>query len=467
MSSLEKNIITVKDLLLTDNLQRPKYQRPYKWSTKNVNQLIDDIILNQKKSAYRLGTLVIHRENKDTGNVLNIVDGQQRSITLTLIAYAIIKNKSNILQKINPKVKQINYTTKLLNLSFTNDISKFNIQNNYNEIERRIREFDEHSIYFFFYKCEIVQVVLSDISEAFQFFDSQNSRGKDLEPHDLLKAFHLREMAHLSTDDQLKSVSTWETMETQELANLFSLYLYRIRNWSKGHSARYFTKEEVDIFKGISPDSEENYPFSQLFRIGHFYTEHYNNEFHRNIDNKQLQYPFQIDQVIINGKRFFEMISYYKTMIDNINTNELPKIAKEFSKPNIDINTLSQEILSVLSNYEGRNRTGDKYVKVLFDCCLIYYLDKFGTKYILKAIEKIFIWVYTLRLQMQAVQVASIDNYALGKNEVNKEIFKIIREAIHPNDILNIKLDNLNTNNSTKTDSILALFKKMNYYDGK
>ena len=37
----------------------------------------------------------------------------------------------------------------------------------------------------------MVEVVLQDISEAFQFFDSQNARGKDLEPHDLLKAYHL------------------------------------------------------------------------------------------------------------------------------------------------------------------------------------------------------------------------------------------------------------------------------------
>jgi hypothetical protein len=28
---------------------------------------------------------------------------------------------------------------------------------------------------------------LTDVSEAFQFFDSQNARGRDLESHDLLK----------------------------------------------------------------------------------------------------------------------------------------------------------------------------------------------------------------------------------------------------------------------------------------
>ncbi len=380
------SIITVKELLLKDNLQIPNYQRPYKWTTKNVNQLIDDIILFQDKSAYRLGTLVIHKEKKEDNTILNIVDGQQRSITLTLIAYALIKNKSEILKKIAPKNSPTDFEPKLINLTFSNEVTKYNIRNNFNEIERRINDFDEKITRFFFDKCEIVQVILTDISEAFQFFDSQNSRGKDLEPHDLLKAFHLREMADCSTSSEKTHViSTWESMETEELSDLFGIYLYRIRNWSKGYSARYFTKNEVDVFKGINPQNKNTLPYAQLFKIGHYYTENYNNDFNRKIDNNIINYPFQIDQTIINGKRFFEMISYYKEIIDKIKLNKF----NELSVKEITITSeLSNKIISTISNYEGRNRTGDKYVKVMFDCCLLYYIDKFGTKDISKAIEK-------------------------------------------------------------------------------
>jgi uncharacterized protein with ParB-like and HNH nuclease domain len=59
----------------------PPYQRPYKWTTKNVNQLIDDVLLHNDKPAYRLGTVVIHKNGS-----LNIVDGQQRLYTLSLLA---------------------------------------------------------------------------------------------------------------------------------------------------------------------------------------------------------------------------------------------------------------------------------------------------------------------------------------------------------------------------------------------
>ncbi|MGC6756730.1 hypothetical protein ACP0GT_25630, partial [Escherichia coli] len=75
--------------------------------------------------------------------------------------------------------------------------SEFNLRRNYLELRRLVArpEFDEQQIDFLLNRCQVVCFVLQDISEAFQFFDSQNARGRDLAPHDLLKAFHLREFA--------------------------------------------------------------------------------------------------------------------------------------------------------------------------------------------------------------------------------------------------------------------------------
>lgn len=449
MGNIQPKIINVKELLQTENIVIPSYQRPYKWTAKNVNQLIDDLIFHCDKSAYRLGTLVIHSELIENKNVLNIVDGQQRTLTLTLIAHAISQNctdKLNHLYKRGEKIE--NYSPKLINLSFTSDITKTNIQNNYKIIERRINDFDEKVIKFFYEKCELVKVVLSDISEAFQFFDSQNARGKDLEPHDLLKAFHLREMNSYSTEEERKeTVENWELMDTEKLSKLFALYLFRIRNWSKGYSARYFTKNEVDIFKGVSPDIKEDFPFAKAYRIAHYYTENYNKSYHRGIDKHVFDYPFQLDQTIINGKRFFEMIAFYDKMINDI------KSRNDF------------KVLQTIRNYNGNYRTGDKYVRNLFYCGLIYFVDKFGEKELPKATEKVFIWAYSLRLKLFSVGLDSIDNYALNKAHSQIQLFKKIREAIRPNDIVNLKLETLRENRSSKTDKIVELFKEMKYYE--
>jgi len=444
MKQNQPKIIKVRELLTNDSLQIPSYQRPYKWTTKNVNQLIDDILIHKEKSEYRLGTLVVHNHD----NISDIVDGQQRTITLTLIAYAITQKQN----KTSEEEKALrSFDPKLLNLSFANDISKSNIQNNYKQIERRITDFDEKSIWFFLEKCTLVEIVLNDISEAFQFFDSQNSRGKDLEPHDLLKAFHLREMNNFSTEEERKkTVEKWESMDTAKLAKLFSQYLFRIRNWSKGHSARYFSKNEVDVFKGVSPDIEENYPFAAMLSIAHFYIEEYNQSFHRNIDKRKMDFPFQIDETIINGKRFFEMIEHYQMMIDNVKSKEMSE---------------KHPVLNTIKTYDGSFRTGDKYIRNLFNCGLIYYIDKFGDKDLSKAIDKIFVWAYTLRLKLQAVGLDSVDNYALNQGHSQIQLFKKIKETIKPNDILNLQLETLKENKSSKTELIVEQFKRLKYYE--
>ncbi|HNT70054.1 MAG TPA: DUF262 domain-containing protein, partial [Bacteroidales bacterium] len=76
-NNISSEIISVRELLQNkENIAIPNYQRPYKWTTKNVNQLIDDILIHKEKSEYRLGTLVLHNHD----GVFDIVDGQQRTI---------------------------------------------------------------------------------------------------------------------------------------------------------------------------------------------------------------------------------------------------------------------------------------------------------------------------------------------------------------------------------------------------
>lgn len=444
------HIVSVRELLSNRNLTIPEYQRPYKWTEKNVNQLIDDILCNTDKSSYRIGTLVIHQEKKVNGEIVdNIVDGQQRTITLTLIALALVKygkltdrivNRENPIESFSPQFK----------LHFTNTISQFNIQHNYNVIARRINEFDERAIRYFYNKCELVKVTLADVSEAFQFFDSQNARGKDLEPHDLLKAFHLREMSHLKEDEITQAVSQWEKYKTSELSEIFAEYLYRIRNWSKGAHARYFTKDDIDCFKGISLGDGKNYPFYQLFKIANYYTDDYNRSVFSKVEGRKMQYPFQIDQCIVNGKPFFEMIAHYVDMVKRIRRKD------------------DDTILKLIKDYEGCERTGDRYTRNMFYCGLLYYIDRFGEADLERALIKIFVWAYTLRLSMYSVGIKSIDNYALDTVEYTKssiKLFKAIREANSPKDILNNQLDVIKQNNSTKTEKIVDKFCELKYYE--
>lgn len=444
MAIQQKEIQTIAQFLSHKRLRIPHFQRPYKWTAKNVIQLIDDVTRFQGTNPYRIGTIVIYQDGK--GNY-QIVDGQQRSISFVLITKAIQNKSFHTLT--SDTLKQTIQSLNAFQPTFKNEVSIKNIQDNYREIERKIDRVNEAFIDYFYNKCEVTFIVIDDVSEAFQFFDSQNARGKDLEPHDLLKAYHLREINNAADKPDEKEVSrlvdTWEGMETKVLSGLFAEFLYRVRGWSKGLSSRMFTKKDTPLFKGINLEKTGEYPFARIYKMAE-------DRLRSTSEYGTIVYfPFQLDQVIINGAHFFEMVTHYKNLYD------------QFKKEANDLSAEARQIIDTLNNYPGKNRTGDKYVRMLFDCAVLYYLDKFGDEDLSRAIEKIFIWAYTLRLRYQNLLFASVDNYVIQESN----LFRVIRDATYKDEVINYAIPVLTeTKESDKTIEIKVLFTKMHYYAG-
>lgn len=74
------------DELLKQGLRIPNYQRPYSWEVSTALQLVDDLSealreTERKDIPYVLGAIILH----DDGEYLNVVDGQQRLLTLRMI----------------------------------------------------------------------------------------------------------------------------------------------------------------------------------------------------------------------------------------------------------------------------------------------------------------------------------------------------------------------------------------------
>ena len=173
------------DKLLGKNLIIPDYQRPYKWTDKNITELILDTqksIEESRKYAnfkYRIGTVILHRnENKE----YEIVDGQQRILSFLLLKLHLDSD----------------FTCNLLKNKFLNKITQKNLHDNYTTIREWFSSVDDtvKAIFNDALKniLEVVVITVNRIDEAFQLFDSQNTRGRALYPHDLLKAYHLREI---------------------------------------------------------------------------------------------------------------------------------------------------------------------------------------------------------------------------------------------------------------------------------
>lgn len=469
MHKLDKQIVPVRELLAEAALSIPPYQRPYKWTQENLNAMLGDLRLYRDKSAYRLGAVVFHYHNTTGQDQLDIVDGQQRTLTLLLLVKAIIdvrmkglsrEDLKTQLSDLEPKINEF-----MARQHFSSDLSHQNLYQNFMAAKRAVdrTDYTEGDIDFLLNKCQLVTFVLSSITEAFQFFDSQNARGRDLDPHDLLKAFHLREFSDNETHLKAQTVSHWESLESITLAKLFANYLYRIRNWVQGKSAQHFNKSKVGVFKGVNLDQVGVYPYVESLRIAHHFVDDYNGQYQRRIDHQTMSFPFHLDQMVINGRRFFEMTSHYQRLIDQIIDDEhCQNNSKTLHLFGMALEPIASSIMHTLNSYPSRTRTGDRYIRTLFDCALIFYIDKFGAQSLSAAIEKLFIWAYSCRLKMQVVQLATMDNYALDNN-----VLEIMKNATQPNDLLNWPLMTVKASEikGTKIDEITALFKDLKYYE--
>lgn len=102
-------------------------------------------------------------------------------------------------------------------------MSQLNIHRNYNFIREwfslKSNDIKNDFIHAIDEILEVVVICVDKVSEAFQLFDSQNTRGKALDPHDLLKAYHLREMKKYPYEMELNVYSnTRYDMEEECLA---------------------------------------------------------------------------------------------------------------------------------------------------------------------------------------------------------------------------------------------------------
>lgn len=418
-------IVSVNQLLQMQ-LNIPPYQRPYKWSIRNMEELLSDIsnaIADSERYRlefkYRIGTVILHRDN----DTLNIVDGQQRIISLILLNLYLDNE----------------FKCSVMNKQFTNKISQTNIHSNYMFVREwfSLKHESERNRFLEAMKntLEVVVIEVDEISEAFQLFDSQNTRGKALEPHDLLKAYHLREMRNYPYEME-HAVTKWEAKDTKKIHDLFDLYLFPVWNWSKGCKSRSFTTKEIDTYKGIV----ENSPYSYAKRA-----------------SKAMPY-FQITEPFIAGNDFFEMVDHYMNLLDDVQTE-------------IDRNEAFKDLRDILE--QSPNSVGFKYAKNLFYCALLMYYDKFHN-FDNMAVKKIFTWALMIRVHMQNLGFGSINKYAIGEangkfSNVVPLFSKIALARMHT-EISNIQIEVLRDPDKAEDDKWNQLYfdlKKMNGYGDK
>lgn len=399
--------VTVGELLdpLQHSLRIPHYQRPYSWEPATAMRLLDDIHdvradPLRSDTPYVLGAVILH----ENGDRLDVVDGQQRLLTLRMIL-AILDGHD------------------LLGSSEDgpNAVSRV-----WASLQRRLSGLpdDDGLVSFIRDRCQLVRIVTDDVDEAFRVFDSQNYRGKPLAPHDLLKAHHLREMRDDSAAMKAAVVQTWEDVGDDELDRLFSIYLYRIARWSRGESAPGFSSHDIEMFKGISKASPALSPANRYHLAAQAALPLMTAWGDSGVDERDLaRSRFQIDAPQAAGKPFFEMVAFMLDEIKQIARQGFPEELEPFCHYDLPV----LEEAGKLSERASRSRY--RYVSELYLAALLYYSNSVGEVDFEEARTHLFSWAYAPRIEMQRVQYRTIDNRGRGDGAAGASVFGLLRNA--------------------------------------
>lgn len=169
----------------------PLYQRAYAWEDKQLTQLIEDISDISEETNYYIGALVVSRQN----NRYEVVDGQQRLTSLYLLMNCLgldVKNTLTFACR-----EKSNYTLTNIKDLLQDDRSKLDMDRIESGIQRGIDilaeeiskdDFDRDDFIRKLRRVIIYRIEVPENTDLNRYFEIMNTRGEQLEQHDILKA---------------------------------------------------------------------------------------------------------------------------------------------------------------------------------------------------------------------------------------------------------------------------------------
>lgn len=169
----------------------PLYQRAYAWEDKQLMQLIEDISDVPNDANYYIGTLIVSRQ----GDKFEVVDGQQRLTSLYMLLNCLDQEvKSTLSFACRDKS---NYTLKNIKDLLHENRSKLDMERIEPNIQRGLHilteelnkpEYDKADLLKKLEKVVLYRIEVPENTDLNRYFEIMNTRGEQLEQHDILKA---------------------------------------------------------------------------------------------------------------------------------------------------------------------------------------------------------------------------------------------------------------------------------------
>jgi len=243
MKEIRGDAKNIRTLLGGSKFAIDYYQREFRWETKQVVELLDDLSdkflehhqASNERSAvegydhYFLGSIII----SDKDGQKFIIDGQQRLTSLTLLLIHIYRHIDDEKQK--GQLADLIFSQKFGKRSFNLDVAEraacmdalfagdpfeehdqpesiINILGRYQDIEEHFpEELDEDALPYFadwlIESVHLVEITAYSDADAYTIFETMNDRGLSLTPTDMLKGYLLANIT--DADRRITASRTW------------------------------------------------------------------------------------------------------------------------------------------------------------------------------------------------------------------------------------------------------------------
>lgn len=253
----------------------PAYQRRYAWGQRQQRELFDDIRLLPAADAHLLGTVLLLSDTHKPGvNHLELVDGQQRVTTLTILMRVLARRYEKdgdkeaaqelekllhcrgIDRKTQPKLHlgdldHSDYAA-IMDSMDVSEVDNERLKGAHLNFTAWVEQLKTDELNEFFHKllnnASIIRLDVGAAKDAYKLFETINNRGLRLKPTDIIKNFLLGHASSLSQatldkvkDDWRKLIVALDGLDSDDF----------FRQWLAGKLHRKVSKTKlVGDFKG-------------------------------------------------------------------------------------------------------------------------------------------------------------------------------------------------------------------------
>lgn len=319
---MSDNILVLKSInqLMENSFFIPSYQRGYRWTEKQVEELLEDIwafAINPPKQEegkvrpfYCLQPIVVKQKN-DIADEWEVIDGQQRLTTVFLI----LKNLVSQIEKDQKNIKRIFYETREESEKFLREIEEDDAESNVDfyhiaQANKAIQqwfknkanntEFASPKAKFaptFLTDTKVIWYVINDGSDSYDIFTRLNIGKIQLTNAELIKALFLKKWNNVEAVDklrlkQLQIATEWDRIENKLQDNSFWYFIY---NKQDSKNPKYATRIEYifDLMTNKPDDEDDKYTFYKFYE-----------DFETSKNKNKYKIP-DTDSIWLNVKKYF------------------------------------------------------------------------------------------------------------------------------------------------------------------